>query len=143
MAVAKANNRRTMTLAASNRGRGGRGQYNNNVPDREDDEFAGIYINIGLINETEDGPVFNRLPRGIAVSDLQMQQVYEATPPELRDDRNQINALIEMIQEHALQLEEGESLPLNFAVQMYRRNEANGEVEINNEERETLQSLFG
>lgn len=99
----------------------------------EEDEFAGIWLNIGVVTEDDDGaeegegnPHFNRLPRGIAVSDLDLHRVYASTHernPEWAEEATIVNALIEKIREVGLTLEEGEARPVNLSVQLYRRQE--------------------
>lgn len=112
----------------------------------DSDEFAGLWINVGLVTaegESDDAPTkFNRLPRGIAVSDLEQHKVYASTNPEWASEAKLVNALIAKIREKGAELGEGESMPLDFSVQLYRRQEqvesvAATEVDVD------LDSLFG
>ena len=115
----------------------------------DEDEYAGLWINVGVATEVEgEGEAsvkFNRLPRGIAVSDLVPHRIYANSAernPEWTEEAVLVNALIEKIREAGSKLGEGESMPLNFSVQLYRRQEqvasvATPEVNID------LDSLFG
>jgi len=95
----------------------------------DEDEFAGLWINVGVVTAPEGeegGEKFNRLPRGIAVSDLTEHRIYANSHernPEWAEEAQIVNALIAKIREKALTLEEGQSMPLNFSVQLYRRQE--------------------
>lgn len=113
----------------------------------ENSEFAGIYINVGLItsSEGEDGETeekFNRLPRGIAVADLVDHPIYASTNPQWAEEAALVNTLMAKIREHASQLEEGEAMPLNFSVQMYKRQEQVEQVASTVDDSQ-LDSLFG
>jgi len=114
----------------------------------DEDEFAGLWINVGVVTapEGEEGAEkFNRLPRGIAVSDLEQHRIYanaHERNPEWAEEAQIVNALIQKIREKSATLGEGESMPLNFSVQLYRRQEqvesvAAPEVSVD------LDSLFG
>lgn len=112
----------------------------------DEDEFQGLWINVGLVTADSEGDdattKFNRLPRGIAVSDLTEHKVYASTNPEWAAEANLVNALIAKIREKGAQLGEGEAMPLEFSVQLYRRQEqvasvGTPEVEVD------LDSLFG
>jgi hypothetical protein len=112
----------------------------------DEDEFQGLWINVGLVTADGEGDdaetKFNRLPRGIAVSDLTEHKVYASTNPEWAAEANLVNALIKKIREKGAQLGEGEAMPLEFSVQLYRRQEqvasvGTPEVEVD------LDSLFG
>lgn len=114
----------------------------------DEDEFSGLWINVGVVTaaeEEEGSEKFNRLPRGIAVSDLVPHRVYANSHernPAWAEEAEIVNALIAKIREKAATLEEGESMPLNFSVQLYRRQEQVESVaapEINID----LDSLFG
>ncbi len=101
------------------------------VAKADEDEFAGIWINVGVVTEEEDGEgnvveKFNRLPRGIAVSDLQDHRLYANSAernPEWAEEATLVNQIMGMIREAGLELEEGESKPVNLSVQLYRRQE--------------------
>lgn len=100
-----------------------------NTKAADEDEFAGLWINVGVVTEDEDGegtPHFNRLPRGIAVSDLTENKVYASTyerNPEWAEEATIVNSLINKIREVGATLEEGEAKPVNLSVQLYRRQE--------------------
>ena len=94
----------------------------------EKSEFDGLWINVGVVTSDEDGTdqKFNRLPRGIAVADLELNKVYASTHernPEWAEEANVVNALITKIREVAMTLEEGEAKPVQLNVQLYRRQE--------------------
>lgn len=115
----------------------------------DEDEYAGLWINVGITTavegEGDEGERFNRLPRGIAVSDLVPHRIYANSHernPEWAEEAVLVNAVIEKIREAGATLKEGESMPLNFSVQLYRRQEqvasvAAPKVDID------LDSLFG
>lgn len=98
-----------------------------------EDEFTGLWINVGIETQDEDGKKrFNRLPRGIAVSDLDLHSIYAHSAernPEWTQEAVLVNALIEKIREASNTLKEGESMPLQFSVQLYRRQEQIASVE--------------
>lgn len=116
---------------------------------QDEDEYAGLWINVGITTEVEgegeDSMKFNRLPRGIAVSDLVPHRIYANSHernPDWAEEATLVNALIEKIREAGSKLGEGESMPLNFSVQLYRRQEQIESVkapEVNVD----LDSLFG
>lgn len=97
---------------------------NNNRRD-ETSEFDGIWLNIGVQMGGEDGadPVFVRMPRGVAVSDLQVRKVYSTMDPDFAAQVTLMNQVIELVQAKGLELEEGESVPIALEVQLYRRQE--------------------
>ena len=112
----------------------------------DEDEFAGLWINVGLVTADGEGEEaetkFNRLPRGIAVSDLTEHKVYSSTNPEWASEANLVNALINKIREKGAQLAEGEAMPLEFSVQLYRRQEQMESVNTPDVDVD-LDSLFG
>lgn len=113
----------------------------------DEDEFTGLWINVGVITQPEgsEEQKFNRLPRGIAVSDLVPHRIYANSHernPDWHEEAVIVNALIDKIREHASTLEEGESKVVDLSVQLYRRQEqveavAAPEVSVD------LDSLFG
>lgn len=114
----------------------------------DEDEFTGLWINVGIVTAPEGeegGERFNRLPRGIAVSDLAEHRIYANSyerNPEWAEEAQIVNALIQKIREKSAELKEGESMPLDFSVQLYRRQEQVESVsapEVNVD----LDSLFG
>lgn len=101
----------------------------------DQDEFAGLWINVGVVTAAEgddESEKFNRLPRGIAISDLVEHRIYANSyerNPEWAEEAQIVNALIAKIREKAMELEEGESMPINLSVQLYRRQEQVESVE--------------
>jgi len=96
----------------------------------DEDQFAGIWINVGVVTEElVDGKVvekFNRLPRGIAVSDLVDHRLYANSAernPEWAEEATLVNQIMDIVREQGLTLAEGESQPMNLSVQLYRRQE--------------------
>jgi hypothetical protein len=103
-----------------------RGRVNSRSDEREASEFEGLWINVGVITgdeNDEDSQSFNRLPRGIAVEDLVTRKVYDNMDPDFASSVRLMNQIIEMIRRKGLELDEGESIPLNLSVQLYRRQE--------------------
>lgn len=102
-----------------------------NAAKADEDAYAGIWINVGVVTEEkgEDGAVvekFNRLPRGIAVSDLTDHRLYANSHernPDWAEEATLVNQIMNMVREAGLELEEGESKPINLSVQLYRRQE--------------------
>lgn len=96
----------------------------------DEDQYAGIWINVGVVTEeTVDGEVvekFNRLPRGIAVSDLVDHRLYANSAernPDWAEEATLVNQIMDIVREQGLTLAEGESKPINLSVQLYRRQE--------------------
>lgn len=115
----------------------------------DEDEYAGLWINVGIITEVEgegeESVKFNRLPRGIAVSDLVPHRLYansHVRNPEWAEEAVLVNALIDKIRQHAIKLAEGESVPLQLSVQLYRRQEQVAPVDAPKVDVD-LDSLFG
>ncbi len=133
LATKNANNTRRTTAAST----------------REDDEFTGLWINVGIETNPEgdeDAVRFNRLPRGIAVSDLVEHKVYASTHernPDWAEEAVIVNALINKIREVGSKLEEGESIPMSFSVQLYKRQEQVESVASEANVNVDLDSLFG
>lgn len=124
-------------------------QNNSTKPD--EDEFAGLWINVGVTTATEgsedddESVKFNRLPRGIAVSDLTPHRIYSTTRernPEWAEEAVLVNALIDKIREVGSKLKEGEAIPMQFSVQLYRAQEQVESVETPEVDID-LNSLFG
>lgn len=91
-----------------------------------DDEFQGLWINIGVSMAGAgegDTPTFVRLPRGVAVSDLKERKIYDNMDPEFAGQAKLMNQLITEIRKKALTLNEGQSIGINLEVQLYRRQE--------------------
>lgn len=103
----------------------------NNSAAAEVSEFNGIYLNVGVQMGEGKEATFVRLPRGIFVDDLKTKPIYDrqvAENPDYAAEVQLANNLVTLIKEKALTLEEGEFVPLNFEVQMYRRTEASEDV---------------
>jgi len=112
----------------------------------DNDEFQGLWINVGVLQAAaEEGaaPNFVRLPRGVAVSDLKPRKIYDNMDPEFAASANLMNQLIAEIQKRALTLKEGESLPINLEVQLYRRQEESAVSETPAENADLAAALFG
>ncbi len=99
----------------------------------EADEYQGLWINIGVHQAPAPGsdaqPTFVRLPRGVAVSDLQPRKIYDNMEADFAGQAKLMNQLIVEIQKKALTLAEGESCPINLEVTLYRRQEESAETE--------------
>ena len=116
MSVITMSNRATRRAASSNRADAG-------STIRQADEFDGFWLNVGTMRP--DG-TFARLNRGIAVSDLQIRQIYETTDPQRKDELTITNAIVKAIQAKAngKKLGEGEFIVLkNLSIVLYRRME--------------------
>lgn len=90
---------------------------------REASEFDGFWVNVGPVQP--DG-TFARLNRGIAVSDLQIRQIYETTDPVRKAELTITNSVVRAIQakSNTKSLAEGEYIVLkNLQVVLYRRME--------------------
>lgn len=115
--------------------------------DSEKSEFDGLWINVGVVTSDEETgeETFNRLPRGIAVADLDLHKVYASTHernPAWAEEATVVNALINKIREVASQLEEGEAKPAQLAVQLYRKQEQVEAVDGKTEVSVDLDVLF-
>lgn len=117
------------------------------IPATGEDQFSGIWINVGVVTEeTVDGNViekFNRLPRGIAVSDLVDHKLYANSAernPDWAEEATLVNQIMDIIREKGLTLAEGESVPINLSVQVYRRQEQVSAAPIPTADSEDLKS---
>ncbi len=103
---------------------------------QEESEFAGLWVNVGVDQVAADAEkdpetgeyrkedvTFARLPRGIAVSDLKEHKLYASSNPEWAAEAQLVNSIINLIRERGLELEEGESIPINLSCRIYRRQE--------------------
>ena len=109
----------------------------------EESPYDGIWLNIGIVTEDEDGnQKFNRLPRGIAVADLVPHKIYASTNPEWAEEAKAVNSLISILQKAGLKLEEGEARPLNLSVQIYRRQEQVEAVEATSVSEEDMEAAI-
>jgi hypothetical protein len=100
----------------------------NSAVKADEDPYAGIWLNLGVVTTEaeDDGEKFNRLPRGVAVSDLVDHRLYANSHernPDWAAEATLVNQVMDMIREIGLTLEEGESKPINLSVQIYRRQE--------------------
>lgn len=110
-------------MTNSNARRTGRSTTAGQPTIREADEFEGFWVNVGPVGS--DGN-FARLNRGIAVSDLQIRQIYETTDPARKAELALTNAVVRAIKSkaNAKKLAEGEYIVLNnLKVVLYRRME--------------------
>lgn len=122
-----------------------RNNRTNSTTDREPSEFDGFWINAGVNMEGDEGEdsTFVRLPRGIAVSDLQPRRIYDSMSPDFAAEASMMNQIITLIQEQCKSLEEGESIKLNMELQLYRKQEET-EQHADTESNEKLNNiLFG
>lgn len=126
---------------ATNNGR----RTNNAAPAaREESEFDGLWINVGVHSANEDGTEnFVRLPRGIAVSDLTDHKIYQNTNADWAAEASLANTIMNLIREEGLKLEEGEAMPINLSVQLYRRQEAVEQVAAPADTTDVKSQLFG
>lgn len=129
---------------ATNNGR----RTNNAAPAaREESEFDGLWINVGVETALEgtDGEEakFVRLPRGIAVSDLVDHKVYASTNPDWAEEANIANAVMEAIRQKGLTLEEGEAVTMELSVQLYRRQEQVEQVAASADTKAISAQIFG
>lgn len=112
----------------------------------ENDEFEGLWINVGVLQAgagEDDEPTFVRLPRGVAVSDLRPRKIFDNMDPTFAGQANLMNQLIVEIQKKASTLEEGESVPINLEVQLYRRQEESAKTETPIANADLAAALFG
>lgn len=121
-----------------------RNTRSNAAATREEDEFAGLWINVGVETQIEgsDETHFNRIPRGIAVSDLKDHKIYASTNPEWAEEAALVNSIMDMIREEGMKLEEGESMPINLSVQLYRRQEQVDQVVSKADNKDLKAKLF-
>lgn len=90
----------------------------------EKDEFDGLWLNFGVVQEDEEGNEhFVRMPRGVAVSDLKEHKIYASTNEDWKAEATLVNQIINLIRSQAAKLEEGEAKMTKLSVQLYRRQE--------------------
>lgn len=112
--------------------------------DEQPSEFDGLWINCGVrMGNSDEDSTFVRLPRGIAVSDLKTKKVYDTMDADYAAQVNTMNSLIELIQEAASNLGEGESTPINLEVQLYRKMEEAAPVADKSTNDALKAALFG
>lgn len=109
----------------------------------ETNEFDGFWLNAGVSMGTEEASTFVRLPRGIAVSDLKTRKVYETMDPEYAAQCNMMNRLITLIQSKCAGMAEGQSIPINLEVVLYRRQEESEVAAAPAETNDLEKALFG
>lgn len=115
----------------------------NGAAAREPSEFDGLWINAGVMVSNGETEEFVRLPRGIAISDLQPRKIYDSMDPKFAADSQIMNQVIAEIQKRASGLAEGESMPINLELRLYRKQEE-ANVEPDQEINDSLvKSLFG
>ena len=111
----------------------------------DNDEFQGLWLNIGIRQTTgEEGsePTFVRLPRGVAVSDLKPRKIYDNMDPDFAAQANLMNQIIAEVQKRSLTLKEGEAIPINLEVQLYRRQEESTQTETPEASADLATALF-
>lgn len=94
-------------------------------------EFEGIYLNPGIwiASTDEEGndipgtERFARLNKGVALSDLLVQKVYENTRAETAEEVLETNEIVEALREKAPELAEGEMVVVNVSCVLYRKQE--------------------
>ena len=125
---------------------------NTKTSEREVSEFDGYWINVGVSmegdvnpeDENDVGPsTFVRLPRGIAVSDLKPRRIYETMDPDYAAQSNLMNQLIAVIEDECGKLEEGDSIPLNLELRLYRRQEETEVAPTKKANKDLRAALFG
>lgn len=109
----------------------------------ETSEFDGFWLNLGVSMGTEEDSTFVRLPRGVAVSDLKVRKVYESMDPEYAAQVNLMNRVISLIQGKCKGLAEGESIPVNLEVVLYRKQEESEVAAAPEEISDLDKALFG
>lgn len=111
---------------------------------RQESEFDGLWINVGVHSSDEEGEEkFVRLPRGIAVSDLVDHKVYANTNEDWAAEATLANTIMNLIREEGMKLDEGESMPVNLSVQLYRRQETVEQVASVTDTSNVKAQLFG
>lgn len=111
---------------------------------QEINEFDGFWLNLGVQMGTEgEATTFVRLPRGVAVSDLKPRKVYESMDPEFAAQVNLMNRLITIIQSKCAGMAEGDSIPINLEVVLYRRQEESEVATAPEETQDLEKALFG
>ncbi len=110
----------------------------------ETNEFDGFWLNLGVQMGTEgEETAFVRLPRGVAVSDLKPRKVYESMDPDYAAQTSLVNRLISIIQSKCAGMVEGQSIPINLEVVLYRRQEESEVAPAKEETADLEKALFG
>ena len=110
---------------------------------QETNEFDGFWLNLGVQMGSEEASTFVRLPRGVAVSDLKPRKVYESMDPEYAAQTALMNRLITLIQSKCTGMSEGDSIPINLEVVLYRRQEESEVASAPEETNDLEKALFG
>ena len=106
-------------------------------------EFDGFWLNLGVQMGTEGDSKFVRLPRGVAVSDLKPRKIYESMDPDYAAQSSLVNRLITIIQSKCAGMAEGDSMPINLEVVLYRRQEESEVAAAPEETTDLEKALFG
>lgn len=110
----------------------------------ETNEFDGFWLNLGVQMGTEgEDTAFVRLPRGVAVSDLKPRKIYESMDPDFAAQASLMNRLITIIQSKCAGMAEGDSIPINLEVVLYRRQEESEVAPAKEETADLEKALFG
>lgn len=109
----------------------------------EANEFDGFWLNLGVQMGSEEASTFVRLPRGVAVSDLKPRKVYESMDPDFAAQTSLMNRLITIIQGKCAGMKEGDSIPINLEVVLYRRQEESEVAAAPQETQDLEKALFG
>lgn len=111
---------------------------------QETNEFDGFWLNLGVQMGTEgEETTFVRLPRGVAVSDLKPRKIYESMDPDFAAQASLMNRLITIIQSKCAGMAEGDSIPINLEVVLYRRQEESEVAPAKEETADLEKALFG
>ncbi len=141
MSVISMENRAQRRAASSNRARASQAQAASTI--EQDDEFVGYWLNLGV--QRQDG-TFHRLNRGVAVSDLFVRQIYEATDPARKEELILTNKIVTALQNFIRtgKLGEGEHKLLgNLQVCLYRKMEGSDGTDGVDDSNEIADWLFG
>lgn len=141
MSVISMENRAQRRAASSNRARASQAQAASTI--EQTDEFVGYWLNLGV--QRQDG-TFHRLNRGVAVSDLFVRQIYEATDPARKEELILTNKIVTALQNFIRtgKLGEGEHKLLgNLQVCLYRKMEGSDGTDGVEDSNEIADWLFG
>ena len=141
MSVISMENRAQRRAASSNRARASQAQAASTI--EQADEFVGYWLNLGV--QRQDG-TFHRLNRGVAVSDLFVRQIYEATDPARKEELVLTNKIVTALQNfiRSGKLGEGEhKLLANLQVCLYRKMEGSDGTDGIEDTNEVADWLFG
>lgn len=121
------------------------GKARNASSTRQESEYDGLWINVGVHSKDEETGEENfvRLPRGIAVADLVDHKVYANTNEDWAAEATLANTIMNLLREEGMKLGEGEAMPVNLSVQLYRRQEAVEQVAPAADTSDVKAKLFG